>query len=278
MKSKIGIYAITFLLVALIVAIGYFTFRFFVTNVAGTPAAYGLLLFAVVAGIATFFSPCSFPLMPGYLASFVTAKNVKQNVIFYGLAGAFGVILFSLLLGGVIGVAGEGFARSLSITTETPSLTTQILRYTIGSILILLGIFQYANLPFLLKFFHKIGHGLSVKTIERSAKGVFLYGFGYTAAGLGCAGPILSGLIIFALLSGGFLSALLAFTIYSFTMGGLMLIISILSGFAEKGIISKISEATPKIKRISAIVQILVGAFLLYSTYNLELFRQLFFP
>lgn len=278
MKSKIGIYTITLLLVALIVTIGYFTFRFFVTNVAGTPSAYGLLLFAVIAGIATFFSPCSFPLMPGYLASFITAKGAKRNVIFYGLAGALGVILFSLLLGGVIGIAGEGFAKSLSITTGTPSLLTQTLRYIVGSILILLGIFQYVNLPFLSRIFHKLSHGLSIKLTEKSAKSVFLYGFGYTAAGLGCAGPILAGLIIFALLSGGFLSALLAFAIYSLTMGGLMLTISALAGFADKGTIAKISEATPRIKRIAAIVQILVGAFLLYSTYNLELFRQLFFP
>ncbi len=265
------------MLVALIVAAGYIIFRYFVISIAATPEAYSLLFLAIVAGIATFFSPCSFPLMPGYLAAFGTAKDVERRVIYYGLAGAAGIVLFNLLLGAVIGLVGASFAESLAITSGVPSHVTRVLRIAIGIILILFGMIQLANLPFFTAFFHKIGRLVSPNQ-EKSAKSIFLYGFGYTAAGLGCAGPIMAGMIVFALSSGGFLSALLAFVIYSLTMSGLILIVSALVGFAQKKTIAKIEEATPKIKNAAAVIQLLVGIFLIYSTYNVELFRKLFFP
>ncbi len=266
------------LLVTLIIVTGYIIFRYFITSVAGTPEAYSLLFLAVVAGVATFFSPCSFPLIPAYLSVFATAENVRRKVLYYGMVGAAGIFLFNILLGAVIGLVGAGFAKSLAITSGVPSPITLVLRTVIGIVLILLGIIQLANLAFFTTFFHKIGHLISPKQKEKSAKSIFVYGFGYTAAGLGCAGPILAGLIVFALASGGFLSALLAFVIYSLTMSSLILIVSALVGLAEMKTIARIEEATPKIKNIAAVIQFLVGVFLIYSTYNVELFRRLFFP
>lgn len=277
-KSNRLYYMVVALLVTFIIAAGYAVFRYFITSVAGTPEAYSLLFLAVVAGGATFFSPCSFPLMPAYLSVFATAENVRRKVLYYGMVGAAGIFLFNILLGAVIGLVGAGFAKSLAISSGVPSPVTLVLRTVIGIVLILLGVIQLAHLPFFTTFFHKIGHLISPKQKEKSAKSIFIYGFGYTAAGLGCAGPILAGLIVFALASGGFLSALLAFVIYSLTMSSLILIVSALVGLAQKKTMAKIEEATPKIKNIAAAIQFIVGIFLIYSAYNVELFRRLFFP
>lgn len=276
MKARVHL-ILAGLLILFVIVSGYLVFRYFVTNVAGTPEAYTLLFFAVVAGIATFFSPCSFPLLPGYLALFVTAKGVKHSALYYGLVGAAGIALFNLILGSLIGLAGASFAQSLAITSGTPNPLTLTLRTGIGAVLVFLGIIQFANLPFFTNVFHRIGHRFS-RVQEKSAKSIFLYGLGYTAAGLGCAGPIMAGLIVFALASGGFLAALLAFVVYSLTMVAAIVLVSVLVGFAEKRTLTRLQEATPKIKRITAAILVLVGVFLIYSSYNIELFRRLFFP
>jgi len=51
-----------------IVAGGYLSFRAFAT----TPdlGLFNLYALAVVAGVASFFSPCAFPLLPGYLSAY----------------------------------------------------------------------------------------------------------------------------------------------------------------------------------------------------------------
>ena len=54
--------------------------------------------------------------------------------------------------------------------------------------------------------------------------GMYLYGFGYNGLGIGCGGPIMAGLFIFALSIGGFSSALFAFIIFALTMVILMLL------------------------------------------------------
>lgn len=53
----------------------------------------------------------------------------------------------------------------------------------------------------------------------------------YNAAGLGCTGPILLALVLYALASG---QALLAFAVFSLTMAALMFSVTLLSGLAGR--------------------------------------------
>lgn len=62
--------------------------------------------------------------------------------------------------------------------------------------------------------------GLSWQQSLWPAATVCFHGLGYSAAGLGCTGPILAGLTVFALSTGGFGTALSAFVVFSATMGG----------------------------------------------------------
>jgi cytochrome c biogenesis protein CcdA len=177
-------------------------------------------------------------------------------------------------------VLGTGIAQSLSISDPEPNQFVRVFRGAVGAILLALGIGQLLGWNLKPRFADAFAFytrpGREGET--RPATSLFLYGLGYNAAGMGCTGPILAGLMVAAIASGGLATALGAFIVFAFTMGSLMLIVSLLVGASEETLITRMKSATPKIKRASSYVLILVGAFNIYTAVNLPLFLDLLFP
>jgi cytochrome c-type biogenesis protein len=264
---------------ALVALAGYLVFVVFLKEILPAFSAYSLYLVAVIAGIATFFSPCSFPLLPGYLSFYYNSgeKQGKKRELYYGLIAAMGVITFNVILGMVVALLGQAFASSLSISNQTPSVLTRIFRLVIGGVLLTLGTFQFSNITFHTRTLHLLTSKFSMKATS-GEKGLYLYGFGYNAAGIGCAGPIMAGLIVLSLGSGGFVAAFLGFITYSLTMALLMIGISFLVAESKISLMNDLKASTPKIKKISSLLLVVVGVFLIYATLNLSFFVSFFFP
>jgi cytochrome c-type biogenesis protein len=272
-------------LVGFVIAAGYFGFRIFA--LIPDMGALNLYFLAVTAGVASFFSPCAFPLLPTYFSFYHQARQneahlpaAKASNLQLGMAAALGVITFNLLLGLIIATLGAGMAKSSSISSEASGQLVRIFRGAVGAILLLLGIAQFAGWTLKPRFVDAFA--FRTRPLRDSARslwrGLYFYGLGYNAAGMGCTGPILAGLIIAALSSGGFVPALIAFGIFSLTMGLLMLLLSALIAASRDKLIARLKAATPKIKLGSSIVLVLVGLFNIYTTINLELFFRTFFP
>jgi cytochrome c-type biogenesis protein len=278
MKNKNGLkISLSLLLITAVIVAGYFIFRYFVVDVTKAFDSYSLLFLAIVAGIATFFSPCSFPTLPAYLSSFYgkEEKNISK-IVYYGALTAIGIVVFNIIFGSLIGVLGESFAKSFAISTNQPNLYVRIFRGVVGSALILFGISQYFTG---LRFFHNITHyGTRLVTQNSQTTKAFTYGFAYNIIGIGCVGPILSGLILFAFSTGGFVSALSAFIIFSLTMAFLMVVLSFLVGTAKKETVERLTNMAPKIKKLSGVILVLVGLFLLLSSIFIREFVSLLFP
>ena len=82
MKMKINPFfslTLLFAIIFLLVAGGYGLFIWFVLNIMKGDASYGLLFVAVVAGVASFFNPCAFPLLPAFLAQHYTTKEKEEK-------------------------------------------------------------------------------------------------------------------------------------------------------------------------------------------------------
>ncbi|MDQ7036834.1 MAG: cytochrome c biogenesis protein CcdA [Anaerolineae bacterium] len=129
-----------------------------------------------------------------------------------------------------------------------------------------------------------IADALAWRTRPRSdakqypARSLYLYGFGYNAAGMGCTGPILAGLVVFALSSGGWVSAFSAFFVFSITMATLMLLLSLLVATSQKTMIHRLKNATPRIKTVSSVLLVAVGVFNIVTSINVTAFVQVLFP
>lgn len=278
-------YGVLLIVFVVVIGAGYLGFRVFATT--PTLSAANLYLFAVVAGVASFFSPCAFPLLPSYFSFYQNAgrhtegaRDRTGRALSFGLAAALGVITFALILGAIIAVLGTGVAQRLSISAPEASQFVRIFRGVVGGILLTLGVVQLLEWNLKPRFVDAIAfYTRPRREGERGpATNLYLYGLGYNAAGMGCTAPILAGLIVVALASGGVASALSAFLVFAVTMGALMLAVSLLVAASEETLITQMKAAAPKIKRAASYVLILVGAFNIYTAINLPVFLSLLFP
>lgn len=92
------LYALLVALLAAVIVGGYGLFRVFVTGVMPNLGAYNLLALAIIAGVASFFSPCAFPMLPGYLAVYAGVgqpaeeSSPRRSAVTLGGAAALGVV------------------------------------------------------------------------------------------------------------------------------------------------------------------------------------------
>ena len=157
------------------------------------PTGIGLLILSTGAGIASFFSPCSFPLLVTLLAR-QTGVDVRQGgsqpsrvrALVFASALALGASVFLLLAGFFVALGGAALFEGVTFT----STAGRVIRTVVGGLLILLGLFQIGVLP--ASGFHAVSRlsgALSrTHTRQRRKRAVFgfaIFGFGYLLAGFG---------------------------------------------------------------------------------------------
>ena len=272
-----------FVILIAIIAAGYYTFIYFMSSVAPNFSSFGLILVAIIAGVSMFFNPCSFTLLPTFLTFFATKNELKGEkklgkFLLYGLFASLGIVTFSIILGSLIGLLGAGFGKSFALAGDAPNLSVRIFRGGIGALLAFFGIMHFKGIGFHTRFLDKLSKGFMSPKDKSPLTGMYMYGFGYNALGIGCGGPIMAGLLTFAFVSGGFSSALFAFIIYSLTMVALMLLISVLVGLSKDTLINKMKSSSGTIKKFTGVILFLVGLFLLLSSIFTKTFVGILFP
>jgi cytochrome c-type biogenesis protein len=184
-----SLYLLLLLAVVAVGLIGYTSYTLYPRFDLPAATGAGLLVLAVGAGAASFFSPCAFPLLVTLLAREAGAENGRNTwgrALRFAVALSVGATLFLLLMGAGIALGAAPIFESVTFTSEAGRL----LRAGVGALLILLGLVQLGVLP-------SIGFG----RIERAARPLQqqqarlrsrrptlafgLYGFGYVLAGFG---------------------------------------------------------------------------------------------
>jgi copper chaperone CopZ/cytochrome c biogenesis protein CcdA len=148
----------------------------------------GLLGLAAAAGIASFFSPCSFPLLVGLLgrqAATQAAGAKSARPLVFGGALALGAATFMLLAGAVIAAGGEALFAGVTFT----STAGIAIRSIVGVLLILFGLIQLGRLPVSFHAVERLAGPISRRQAtlrrEKPVAGFALFGFGYVLAGFG---------------------------------------------------------------------------------------------
>ncbi|MHA1556515.1 MAG: redoxin domain-containing protein [Candidatus Heimdallarchaeota archaeon] len=125
------------------------------------------MLTAVFAGVLSFFSPCAFPLLPGYMAYNLDLlmrderreqedKNEKKSKeekktalkrriwksFIWGSAAAFGIVLFYMIIGIIVASVSEGVGEGLDRLANA----AEYISLSIGILLIILGIISLTPL------------------------------------------------------------------------------------------------------------------------------------
>ena len=236
-----------------------------------------LIGFAIIVAITSFFSPCSFPLLPGYVAHIIGVDlstedeedegttSQKKNYLLYpilGFSGGIGILVSYLILGIVISAVGSAILPYVVYVLPV-----------IGGIFILFGILMFTNFEFSFsKLLNWIRKG-QVKMTEKERRfetgwkilSTFLYGFGYGVASLGCNGPIF---LAFSLQVGAqptVLKMIFAYLAFGLTIILLMVGVTVLLIFSKDIIVQKLKTSTEIIKKISGAIMIVVGIYLLFE-------------
>jgi len=237
----------------------------------------GILATAVFIGFATYFSPCSFPMLPGYISYYLTTeaeekKKSMKKVLGSGFVSGFGIILVFLIIGIIAIVLGKTAGVERYAVYLSP---------IVAIILIILGALMFTNLQYhaLIRPFQK----LRVKLFgekdpdAESEKGyyakLFSYGIGYGAAASACTAPLYVGLLLEGIVSGTLLDGILLILIFSITILLLMVAITfMLSAFGQESV-QKLSAHTDTIKKVSGLILVIVGVYLILYYYFTFIYR-----
>ena len=252
---------------------------------AGTAAPISFVTVSVfalagIAGVTTFFSPCAFPMFPGYMGLFLgmnasssdaaagaSYKGAARRAVFAGSVTALGMIVVFLIVGVALILAAS------LISGYVPDLLIAV-----GAVLIGLGALLLTNLQYwrivtpLQRFWARI-RGASAEPAPvvgpavASGRAFYLklfgYGMGYAAAAAGCVAPVIFSAII-AGLALGLLGGILNILIFAATAAVLMITVTVALALAGKKYVNQLKALTPVIKKVSAVALIVVGIYLVY--------------
>jgi cytochrome c biogenesis protein CcdA len=202
---------------------------------------------ALVSGVFVLFSPCSYPLLPGYVAYYLGSKMSSERALQGGLACGTGLVAVFSAIGLATYALGSALLKLLPFAHQLAAVVIGLLGATM-----ILGV----GIP---RFYFNI-HA----TQRGGLLGLFLYGVTYAVASLACSTPIFMSIMLYALTFGDFLDGVLTFVTFSLGMCIPLLLTTVLVARASGLVLKKITGATSKIQRASGLVLIVLAVYLYF--------------
>jgi cytochrome c-type biogenesis protein len=245
----------------------------------------GLILLAFLSGLAAFFSPCSFPLLPGYITYYfkvgadaqkkMQAEGVEEEGptrgqqvrtgLTLGTVSGLGIVLVYLVLGVIV-------IGALVLGVSAFDEAVVYMKPVVGAILIVMGILTlfeiaintgYITAPFR-RLKEKISPRKGPKKPTFDTTGLFLYGVGYGSASASCSAPIFIVLAFAAVSTGRPIDAVMTLSVFLFSLWLLMAVVSVVLTMSEETVKSGMMKNYIWIKRVTGVVFIIAGIYLLY--------------
>jgi len=210
-----------------------------------------LILSFFILGLATFFSPCIAPLVPGFIAYLLRGYN--EGLRYTALAGllfSLGVFTFVTLIGLTFLSLGLLLAAMVPIVKILASLVV----LSMGVVMLL----RSRGLSFKMKY-------LSVKLMSRVLS-FYLYGLIYGPFALTCSLPIFIALFSMPLSTGVFVDGLIAYFAFGLGISIPFIVVSLLTHEVRGRLSRFFVERRELIDRLSGVVLVLLGLYLFISS------------
>lgn len=206
------------------------------------------ITFGLLSGVGTFFSPCSYPLLPGYVGFYVSQTDGDQaslgGALSRGLVAGIGALVtLAALLGATFWVGNETLSR---IT---------LFEVVAGVLLIAFGL--------LIVFDRAPSPSVALPKRRSSVLGFAIFGVGYALAAAGCVAAIFFGVVARALSLPTTSAAILLGTyVGSFVV--LMVSLTVATGMGLVANAGRFSAYSGTLKRLAGAVMIVAGVGQLY--------------
>lgn len=230
-------------------------------------SALSIPLLLIIAALLSFFSPCSFPVLPAYMAYYLNleakgGKGTVRTAAGRGFVASLGMVLVYGLIAAV--VVAIGFAAQATVPLIGP---------VVGAALIALGIltllpYQYYRITRpLLALKDRIGAFLGRRGEPSVGAKLFAWGVGYGAAGFACVAPPFIGAVLNASALGRPEEAATGLLLYVAIVIGLMIGITVALQVAGDRALRRLNVWSGVIKYVSAVALLIAGAYLLLLFY-----------
>ncbi len=236
-----------------------------------------VFVLGLVLSILVYFSPCAFPVLPGFISYYLSLgaredELIEQGKLKTGMPGSFNIGVLSGLgmwtFFGIIGVValamGEAFAKSGII--HYIAIFIALLLIVLGSMM-LLGITSHV-MGFVQNLVDKYSTTEADDTFT-PRRNMYLYGIGYAAASIDCTAAAVLPFVIFLSTLG---TTAIGFGIAGLMVGLLLLMIAVtmLVGMGRQVMINFLRRATGHIKMIGSWMMIMAGVGLTIYLTNAE--------
>ena len=214
------------------------------------------ILTSVSLGLLSATSPCILPLYPGFLAYLSGAQQATGNrrgrysLGFFVLAG---VLTMMLALGLFIALISVSVGEALAVAIPLADLLIIIL-----GVLLLLNFNPFKRLP-----------QIQVPILSNPYANAFLYGLLYGPIALPCSGPLVVGIFALSLTAGEALGKLNVFLWFGLGFGLPLLLLSFLSGAAQRWITRQFALHARKINIVAGVLLVGIGIYDLWSNWDL---------
>jgi len=211
------------------------------------------LTVTLVAGAYALLSPCGYPMLPGYISYYLGVTSSLIKAVSHGVACVLGMITVFSTIGAIASLVGSVINPFISYLELVAGISTILF-----GVSILIEI-DFSPLNLLLK-----------APKSRGAAGIFLYGVIYGLATLGCSAPVFFSILSWAIASGP-MNGFITFLAYAIGMSVPVILTTVLVVMAKKSILKKIVKMTPWLQKMSGIILIIIGTYLIYYYYTVSM-------
>ena len=225
-----------------------------------------VFVLGMILSILVYFSPCAFPVLPGFISYYLNLgaredelikegklKNGMPSSWVIGILAGLGMWTFFIIIGIVAFAMGEAFAQSGMV--HYIAIAIALLLIVLGSIM-LLGITSHV-----LGFVQKLVDRWSTTEMDETftpRRNMYLYGIGYAAASIDCTAAAVLPFVIFL----GTLGTTATVSGLSGLMLGLlilMILVPVLVGLGRQVMINFLRRMTGMIKMVGSWMMIMAG-------------------
>ena len=206
---------------------------------------------ALSAGVLTFFSPCAYALLPGYVGYYAATQEGEDaplgGALLRGIAASVGVLLVFVALAGVAVAVGDALEPYLVY-----------LEAGVGVVLVVFGAAVASGR----------GFGWHVELPQRRAgvAGFVAFGALYAVAAAGCVAPVFLSVVLQSLTYSSFGTVAVIGT-YAASFGVLMVGVTVATAVGHGVGVESIGGYGERIKKVAGVVIVAAGAFQVYLAF-----------
>lgn len=219
------------------------------------------LAFAFTAGMLATFNPCAWAMLPTFVSYYLGSREADFDQRSFTVRATEGLTLGLLVTGGFMSVFSAA-ALILSIGLRFLVRYLPFGSFITGIALVILGIWLLAGKPFPFS----VSLPQINTSLARNPKSAFMFGVGYALASLSCTLPVFISIVGASLTISGFLSGAIMFGGYASGMAVVLMSVALGTALLKGAIAQWYRKFLPHVYRISAIMLIVAGLYLVWRS------------